>query len=130
MKQTSRDSVRAMSSAGLKTFFNIMKAWGVNDTQARVLLGSPARSTFYGWKANPHVALPHDTLERVSYILGIYKALQILLQTPGAADAWVKKPNDAPLFNGQSALDRMLSGNMADLYITRQYLDAMRGGWA
>lgn len=130
MKQTSRDSVRAMSSAGLKTFFNIMKAWGVNDTQAQVLLGSPARSTFYNWKTKPSVALPHDTLERISYILGIYKDLQILLQTPSAADAWVKKPNDAPLFNGQSALERMLSGNMADLYITRQYLDAMRGGWA
>lgn len=130
MKQTSRDNVRAMSSTGLKTFFNIMKAWGVNDTQAQVLLGSPARSTFYNWKTKPSVALSHDTLERISYILGIYKDLQILLQTPSAADAWVKKPNDAPLFNGQSALERMLSGNMADLYITRQYLDAMRGGWA
>ncbi len=130
MQPITRENIRSMSLAGLKAFFNIMKAWGVNDKQAQILLGSPARSTFYNWKANPNVALQHDTLERISYILGIYKDLQILLQKPEAADAWVKKPNDAPLFGGQSALERMLSGNMADLYVTRQYLDAMRGGWA
>lgn len=130
MQPMTRENIRSMSIAGLKTFFNIMKAWGVNDSQARILLGSPARSTFYNWKADPDVSLPHDTLERISYILGIYKDLQILLQRQEAADFWIRKPNDAPLFNGQSALDRMLSGNMADLYVTRQYLDAMRGGWA
>lgn len=130
MQPMTREKNRSMSIAGLKAFFNIMKAWGVNDSQAKVLLGSPSRSAFYKWKGNPDVSLPHDTLERISYILGIYKDLQILLQRPEAADAWVKKPNDAPLFGGQSALDRMLSGNMADLYVTRQYLDAMRGGWA
>lgn len=130
MKPATKERTRIMSSAGLKAFFNIMKAWGVGDAQAQVLLGSPARSTFYKWKANPDVVLPHDTLERISYILGIYKALQILLQTPDAADAWVKRPNDAPMFNGKSALERMLSGHMADLYVTRQYLDAMHGGWA
>jgi len=47
-----------------------------------------------------------------------------------SADAWVKKPNDAPLFNGRSALDRMLSGQVADLFVVRQYLDAQRGGLA
>jgi hypothetical protein len=40
----------------------------------------------------------------------------------------VSKPNTAPLFGGQSALARMLSGNVADLYVVRQYLDAVRGG--
>jgi len=119
-----------MSAAGLKTFFNIMQAWKVKDPEARVLLGFPSRSTFYKWKANSNVALSRDALERISYILGIYKDLQILLQNNEAADAWVKKPNAAPVFNGQSALQRMLSGNMADLFVTRQYLDAMRGGWA
>ncbi|MFQ5335911.1 MAG: antitoxin Xre-like helix-turn-helix domain-containing protein [Flavobacteriales bacterium] len=130
MKQATEPNIRAMSSAGLKAFFNIMHTWKIKDSEARVLLGSPARSTFYKWKANPNVTLPHDTLERISYVLGIYKALQILLQSNEASDAWVKKPNNAPIFNGQSALQRMLSGNMADLFVTRQYLDAMRGGWA
>ena len=69
-------------------------------------------------------------LERVSYILGIYKALNILLPNEQAADAWVRCPNTAPLFGGKSALDRMLLGKVSDLYVVRQYLDAQRGGWA
>ena len=68
-----------------------------------------------------------DVLERVSYVLGIYKALQILLPDERAADAWVHQPNTAPLFAGRPALDRMLSGNVADLFVVRSYLDAQRG---
>jgi hypothetical protein len=73
--------------------------------------------------------LPRDVLERLSYVFGIYKALQILLPDPAAADAWVRKPNEAPGFGGRSALEKMLSGNVADLYEVRRYLDAERGGW-
>lgn len=93
------------------------------------LLGNPPRSTFYKWKKEPESArLGRDTLERISYILGIYKALQILLPEPEVADNWIHKPNSASIFGGKSALQRMLSGNVADLYVVRQYLDAMRGG--
>ena len=68
-------------------------------------------------------------LERLSYLFGIYKDLQVLLPEPEAADAWVRKPNAAPPFGGRSALERMLSGHVADLYVVREYLDAERGGW-
>ena len=124
-------SRRAMSAAGLRAFFNLARDWGLNTEEQMVLLGSPGRSTFFKWKSAPETAeLKRDTLERLSYILGIYKALQILLPDPGAADAWVKKPNTAPLFGGKPALDRMLGGNVGDLMVVRQYLDAQRGGWA
>ena len=94
------------------------------------LLGVGAKSTFYKWKKDAEVALPKDTLERISYVLGIYKALQILLPDAKASDEWVKRPNTAAPFGGKPALARMLSGNVADLYVVRQYLDAQRGGWA
>ena len=94
------------------------------------LLGVTARSTYFKWKKYAQGHLPKDTLERISYVLGIYKALQILLPDGKAADAWIKKPNSAPLFRGKSALDRMLSGQVSDLFVVRQYLDAQRGGWA
>ena len=71
-----------------------------------------------------------DTVERLSYLLGIYKALQILLPETEAADGWVRRPNQAAIFGGRSALERMLGGNVGDLLVVRQYLDAMRGGWA
>jgi hypothetical protein len=116
-----------LSAIGLKTFFNIASAWKLTNDQEMILLGSPSRSNFYNWKRNPSAAkLNRDTLERISYILGIYKALQILLPDPKAADEWISKPNAEAIFGGESALARMLSGNVSDLFVVRQYLDAIR----
>jgi hypothetical protein len=124
-------SAAAISSAAIRVFLNIADLWQLDAEQQLTLLGNPGRSTFFRWKKDPQAArLSHDTLERISYILGIYKALEILLPNPKAADHWVKQANTAPLFQGRSALQRMLSGNVGDLYVVRQYLDAMRGGWA
>ena len=131
VKAQNKPSSREISAAGLRAFFNIARDWALNTDAQMVLLGAPGRSTFFKWKSAPESAdLKRDTLERLSYLLGIYKALQILLPDASAADAWVKKPNSAPLFGGKSALDRMLGGNVADLVAVRQYLDARRGGWA
>jgi hypothetical protein len=116
-----------VSAGAMRTFFSIAEAWGLSTKEQIALLGSPPRSTFYAWKRARDLALPRDTLERLSYIFGIYKALQILLPRPQAADAWIKQPNTAPLFGGKSALERMLSGQVADLFVVRQYLDAQRG---
>lgn len=121
---------KRLSGPALRAFFNIAGLWGLSNDKQMILLGVTARSTFFKWKKDPDVNLGRDTLERISYILGIYKALQILLPDERAADAWIKRPNKAPLFNGSSALERMLPGNVADLYLVRQYLDAQRGGWA
>ena len=131
VKTPIQPSNRDMSAAGLRAFFNIARDWGLSLDEQLVLLGAPGRSTFFKWKSAPETAdLKRDTLERLSYLLGIYKALQVLLPATPAADAWIKKPNDAPLFAGKSALARMLGGNVADLVAVRQYLDARRGGWA
>ena len=120
-------TAEALSGPALRTFFRIAEAWKLKPDEARKLLGQPARSTFFQWKQSGAAQLSHDTLERISYVLGIYKALQILLPDGDAADAWVRKANAAPFLQGQSALERMLSGNVADLYVIRQYLDAQRG---
>ncbi len=121
---------RQLSGPALRTFFNIADKWRLGGDEQMTLLGVTARSTFYKWKKDADVALPRDTLERISYIVGIYKALGILFSDAEAANGWIRKANSASGFNGSSALDRMMSGNVADLYVVRQYLDAQRGGWA
>ncbi len=124
-------SLTEMSAAGLRAFFRIASDWDLSAEEQIILLGSPGRSTFFKWKQSPQTArLGRDTLERLSLLLGIYKALQILLPQPTSADTWIKRPNSAPPFGGRRALDRMLAGNVSDLVAVRQYLDAMRGGWA
>ena len=121
---------KGLSGPALRTFFRITGLWGLSVDEQMVLLGVTARSTFFKWKKNPNTVLPKDALERISYVLGIYKAIQMLLPDEKAADKWVKRPNTAPPFGGRSVLDRMMSGQVADLFVVRQYLDAQRGGWA
>src|SRR5688572_19235329 len=99
--------------AAKRTFFRIMDAWGVDDGDARVLLGAPSRSTFYNYKRGEGGPLNADTLERVSYVLGIYKALELLFPNSQQADAWMRKANRA--FGGRSALEHALGGKVVDL---------------
>jgi hypothetical protein len=123
-----RAAQSANSAAALRTYFNIAHAWSLTTEQSMALLGLQSRSTFFKWKKAPQSArLSADTLERLSYIFGIYKALHILLPQPAAADGWLSRPNSAAPFNGRPALERMLSGQVADLFVVRQYLDAARG---
>lgn len=116
-----------LGATALTAYFNITAAWGLTAEEERTLLGSPPRSTFFKWKSDRSARLSPDTLERISYVMGIYKALRILLPTEEAANDWIKKPNTALGFNGKSALDRMLAGRVVDLADVRRYLDAERG---
>lgn len=111
----------------LSAFFRIAQDWQLSTDDQIVLLGKPPRSTFYKWKKDGG-NISQDTLERISYILGIYKALQILFPSSKASSEWLRQENAAPILNSQSALDRMLGGSVSDLYLLRRYLDAQRGG--
>jgi len=125
--QTQHDPKR-VASAALQSFFNLSVHWKLSVAEERTLLGSPPESTFYKWKSEKTTSrMSRDTLERISYLLGIYKDLNILLPSPRAANEWVRKPNAAAGFNEQSALERMLAGSIVDLADVRRYLDAQRG---
>lgn len=120
--------IRTAAARALPVFLRITRAWGLGAEQAAQLLGC-GRSTLYRWMDAPEkVELSADQLERLSYVLGIYKALQILYPTPENADGWVKRPNRDSLFAGHAPIERMLGGQVADLYVVRQYLDGQRGG--
>ncbi len=119
---------RDLVEPGLRTFFRIAERWRLDNEQCRVLLGAPARSTYFRWKQGDVGTVSRDLVERLSYLLGIYKALQILLPNPDHADGWLHRANSAPIFSGDPPLARMLAGQVADLYVVRQYLDGERGG--
>ena len=120
----------AAAQAALRTFWRIAEAWQLDATEQATLLGI-GRTTLYQWKRGlVGAGLDRHVLERLSYLFGIYSALQILLPVAAQADAWVRKPNAAPVFAGGSAIARMLGGQVADLYVVRHYLDAQRGGKA
>jgi hypothetical protein len=119
----------AAAQAALRTFWRLADAWKLGVGEQITLLGV-GKTTFYQWKQGKVGPLDRHVLERLSYLFGIYAALQILLPVAERADEWIRKPNGAPLFGGRSALERMLGGQVADLYVVRHYLDAQRGGKA
>ena len=120
---------KSSMSAGMSAFFSIADHWRLSTDEARVLLGQPSRSTFFKWKKGHVAQTAHDIdlATRLGHILGIFKSLEILYPSSQLADRWVKEPNLA--FGGQSALSRMLAGQITDLAAVRSYLDSVRGGW-
>jgi hypothetical protein len=118
-----------LGEAALTGFFHITGRWQLTNAEQMVLLGQPARSTFFAWKKDPATALSRDTLERISYVLGIWKALRILIPDEPQALAWVRNPNDHPLFAGRPPLAVLLQGRILDLADVRRLLDARRGVW-
>jgi len=120
----------SVASSLLPSIFNIFSLWRLTGAQQMALLGLNNEKTLYNWKSQPEKAkLTRDLLERASYILGIYKSLQILLPDQALADEWLTNPNDNPLFNGTAPMDRLLAGQVVDLAVVRNFLDAQRGGW-
>lgn len=113
--------------AALRTFWRLAEAWKLSVPEQCALLGV-ARTTLYQWKQGKIGPLDRNVLERLSHLFAIYAALQMLLPNPQRADEWLRKPNSAPLLGGRSALERMLAGQLGDLYVIRQYLDAECGG--
>ncbi|HZX17722.1 MAG TPA: MbcA/ParS/Xre antitoxin family protein [Pseudomonas sp.] len=120
------DSTKA-GQVALKFFFNLMEKWDCTVEQQMILLGSIGRSTLYKYRQLPEVRLPRDTMERVSYLMGIHKSLRILFGDKPSTYEWIKKANSEAPFNGNSALQMMLAGGVVDLADVRRYLDGVRG---
>ena len=124
-------SVRAererLSPAALRAFFNIMARWQVRDEDARALLGSVSNGPFYEMKKNPERVLDPDRLLRLSYVIGIFKALNLLYSST-LAEAWMTRPNSNAIFAGQTPLAYLVAGGLPAMQVVRRLLDARRAG--
>jgi hypothetical protein len=117
-----------LSPTGIKAFLRIVEKWGVKDQDARELLGGISSGTFYGLKKTPDArALDQDRLTRISLLIGIFKALNILY-SQRLADAWITLPNSNPMFRGSTPLAYILRLGQLGMMQVRQLLDARREG--
>jgi hypothetical protein len=123
----SRPERKRLSASALKAFFNLAERWSIRDEDARALLGGLSNGPYYQWKKQPDRLLDADVLTRISYLIGIFKALHILYGEK-LADEWVRLPNTNRIFAGQTPLDYMARGGLPALQIVRRLLDARRGG--
>jgi uncharacterized protein (DUF2384 family) len=119
---------RRLSAAALKALFNIVDRWEVRDKDARKLLGGISNGAYYQLKQNPRgKAQEQDRLMRISYLIGIFKSLNILYSQK-LADQWMRLPNTNPIFGGRTPLDYIVRGGQQAMDVVRRLLDARRGG--
>jgi hypothetical protein len=116
-----------LSPAALRAFFTIMARWQVRDEDARALLGGVTNGPFYEMKKHPERVLEADRLLRISYLIGIFKALN-LLYSEALADEWMRRPNTSAIFAGQTPLAYLTSGGLPAMQVVRRLLDARRAG--
>src|SRR6201994_3103040 len=121
---------RRLSAGGLKGLFHILNHLKIRDEDARELLGGISNGTYYQLKKNPRTpgkSLDQDKLMRISYLIGIFKSLNILY-SQRLADQWMQLPNSNPIFSGRTPLDYILRGGAPAMDTVRRLLDAPRGG--
>jgi uncharacterized protein (DUF2384 family) len=121
---------RRLSAAALKALFHIVDHWKIRDEDARELLGGISNGTYYQLKKNPRTpgkSLDQDKLVRISFLIGIFKSLNILY-SQRLADQWMQLPNSNPIFAGRTPLDYILRGGTPAMDMVRRLLDARRGG--
>ena len=114
------------AAAMFRAVLGLFGKWELTDEQAAILVDMPVRS-YRRWKAERPGRVSRDGRTRLSNIMGIHKALRIIFSEPQRGYAWIKAGNAA--FDGTSALDVMLGGELTDIMRVRRYLDAERGGW-
>jgi hypothetical protein len=124
---TAKAERERLSPSAVRAFFNIMGRWGVRDEDARTLLGGMSNGPFYEMKKKPDRVLDTDRLQRISYLVGIFKALNILYSKQ-LADAWIGLPNSNRIFGGLTPLAYMIKGGLPAMQTVRRLLDARRGG--
>jgi len=116
-----------LSRTAVPAFFKIAKEWRLKDGSARQLLGGVSNGVFYQLKHGQKKVLDQDKLTRISLLVGIFKALNILYSRK-LADSWVSLPNANPMFAGEMPLTYLIKGGVPALVRVRQLLDARRGG--
>ena len=125
---SARETRERLSPSALKAFFSIVDHWSIRDEAARELLGGVSNGPYYEMKKDPGGrVLDTDRLTRVSLLIGIFKALNIL-HARKLADSWVNLPNTNRIFAGSTPLAYMMKGGVPAMEMVRRLLDARRGG--
>lgn len=115
-----------LSPSALKGYFAITEAWKLTPDQQSALLGGVPRSTLFKRRNHPTV-LSQDQLTRISYVIGIFKALNILLPEK-YADTWMTTPNRNLLFGDRPPLQYAIKYGLPGLAEVRELLESARGG--
>lgn len=110
-----------LRSTAVRVLDRLARVWKLNDEELAGLVAFEKRDLLR-WRENPD-DVPNSAVECISVLLGIFRAINTLLPEPSSSDDWLRRPNQAPLFGGRSALVLMLQGGLPAMREVRRYLD-------
>lgn len=113
--------------AAWKSLEHLVQRFHLNEEEVLCLMGEIPRSTYYKGIKTHIVHLTRDQLERISYLLGIYKGLRILFTDSAQALTWINRPNTLAPFYGKTPKEYMMEGSIVRLAEVRRYIDFWRG---
>ncbi len=116
-----------LSRPAIEAFLAIVEKWDLRNEDAMVLLGGTSHGRYYELKKNRTGMLSQDELTRISLLIGIFKALNILFNQK-LANQWTSRPNSNPMFNDAPPLELLMRGGVPAMISVRRLLDARRGG--
>ena len=112
----------------MRTLNLLSDRWSLTDAEKMALLGLGNLGEWQALRDTPLMDLPPSFIERASALRRIYELINTLLPAPARADAWMRKPNKAPAFEGRSALQIMIDNDVDGLRFVRDFLLAQANG--
>jgi uncharacterized protein (DUF2384 family) len=116
-----------LSPPAIAAFFSLVEKWDLRNEDAMALLGGASHGRYYELKRSRKGILSQDELTRVSLLIGIFKALNILFSRQ-LADQWTSRPNSNAMFNNAAPLQLLVRGGVPGMMGVRRLLDSRRGG--
>jgi uncharacterized protein (DUF2384 family) len=116
-----------LSLPAISAFFAIVEKWELRNEDAMALLGGASHGRYYELKKSRKGLLSQDELTRISLLIGIFKALNILF-SQRLANQWTSRANSNPMFNNAPPLDLLVRGGVPGMIGVRRLLDSRRGG--
>jgi uncharacterized protein (DUF2384 family) len=116
-----------LSAPAIAAFFAIVDKWQLRNEDAMMLLGGASHGRYFELKKNRKGLLSQDELTRISLLIGIFKALNILFNQR-LANQWVTRPNANPMFNDGPPMQYLTRGGVPAMIGVRRLLDSRRGG--
>jgi uncharacterized protein (DUF2384 family) len=118
---------KRLSPSGVEAFLKITENWELRNEDAMALLGGVSNGRYYQLKRSRRGVLTQDELTRVSFLIGIFKALNILFSRK-LASQWISRPNSNPMFSNAPPLELLVRGGLPGMLGVRRLLDSRRGG--
>ncbi|MCU1302215.1 MAG: hypothetical protein JWQ87_2499 [Candidatus Sulfotelmatobacter sp.] len=116
-----------LSTPAIVAFFALVDKWDLRNEDARGLLGGVSHGRYYELKKNRKGLLSQDELTRISLLIGIFKALNILF-SQRLANQWTSRPNSNAMFSNRAPLSFLVHGGVPAMIGVRRLLDSRRGG--